>query len=290
MAARSTKTTTPDDDQVLDDDAPEAVEAPADEQATIAEEWADEYDEGTELFVGKFDADDFDPEYGVAEFPEGTTIAVKRCLRKPPPGWIRKHAHLSDLERTFALIEKHCSERALEILDSLVEDEWNDFVEAWGKDGGLIEGKISQVCAAARQVEDALRRDLLCAGREFDDGTLSWDDLYAFVYAAPPNTAIFHAFEKGWNTTDYLLAHAVDALRVLIWQKTEDATKDNPRHVPDPFPRPGDADRNKADSEYVAVGSTVATKTTVGKFLAMRAEREKRWREKHNKGQNQKGA
>ncbi|APD18189.1 tail assembly chaperone [Mycobacterium phage Hammy] len=141
MATAKSKTTTADDDQVLDDDAPEAVEAPADEQAAIAEDWADEYDEGTELFVGKFDADDFDPEYGLVEFPEGTTIAVKRCLRKPPPGWIRKHAHLSDLERTFALIEKHCSERALEILDSLAEDPWNDFVEAWGKDGGLIEGK-----------------------------------------------------------------------------------------------------------------------------------------------------
>ena len=106
----------------------------------IAAEWADEYDEGTELFGATFDADDFDTEYG-AEYPDGTTIAVKRCLRKPPPGWIRQHAHLSDLERTFALIEKHCSDRALDILDSLKEKQWNDFVERWGRDGGLIEGK-----------------------------------------------------------------------------------------------------------------------------------------------------
>lgn len=108
--------------------------------AAIAKEWADEYDEGAELFGATFDADDFDTEYG-EEYPDGTTIAVKRCLRKPPPGWIRQHAHLSDLERTFALIEKHCSDRALGILDSLKEKPWNDFVERWGLDGGLIEGK-----------------------------------------------------------------------------------------------------------------------------------------------------
>ncbi|ASR85317.1 tail assembly chaperone [Mycobacterium phage Tierra] len=121
-------------DQVLDDD----LAAIRDE---ILDEWRDEYPEGAELFVGKFDAENFDTEYGVADFPEGSTIAVKRCLRKPPPGWIRQHAHLSDLERTFALIEMHASDRALEILDSLDEKSWNEYVEAWGKDGGLIEGK-----------------------------------------------------------------------------------------------------------------------------------------------------
>jgi hypothetical protein len=104
----------------------------------VADEWADEYDPGTELFGATFTAEDFDGEYGTV-YPDGTTVAVKRCLRKPPPGWIRQHAHMSDLERTFALIEKHCSDRALEILDSLKEGPWEDFVESWGKDGGLIE-------------------------------------------------------------------------------------------------------------------------------------------------------
>jgi hypothetical protein len=65
-------------------------------------------------------------------------------LRRPPPGWIRQHAHLSDLERTFALLERHCSDRALEVLDSLKEKPWNDFVERWGRDGGLIEGKSNR--------------------------------------------------------------------------------------------------------------------------------------------------
>lgn len=109
----------------------------------IAAEWADDYEEGTELFGATFNADDFDTDYGDG-YPDGTTIAVQRCLRKPPPGWIRKHAHLSDLERTFALIEKHCSERALEILDSLKEKPWNDFVERWGRDGGLIDPKSNR--------------------------------------------------------------------------------------------------------------------------------------------------
>jgi hypothetical protein len=120
-----------------DDDTPPSV--PAD----IAAEWAAEYEPGDELFGASFDADDFDDDYGTG-FPDGTTVAVKRCLRKPPPGWIRQHAHLSDLERTFALLERHCSDRALEVLDSLKEKPWNDFVERWGRDGGLIEGKSNR--------------------------------------------------------------------------------------------------------------------------------------------------
>ncbi|AJD82239.1 tail assembly chaperone [Mycobacterium phage Keshu] len=266
-----------------DVDQVEPVEAPEDEQTSIAAEWAQDYPEGAQLFVGKFDAEEFDDEYGVADFPEGATIAVKRCLRKPPPGWIRQHAHLSDMQRTFALIEMHASERALEILDSLQQKPWDDFVEAWGRDGGLIEGKIAQVCAAFRSVEkleDAFRRDLLVTGREFDDGTLSWDDLYAYIFAAPPGTAVYHAFEKGWTTTDYLLAHLIDGQNWLNWTKTEAAEK-NPKAPPERFPRPGDEAREKQSDGTVSVGTTAATKTTVGNFLKMRAEREQRWREKH---------
>jgi hypothetical protein len=120
------------------------TDEPASVPANVATEWADDYDEGTELFGATFDAADFDTDYSDNEYGDGTTVAVKRCLRKPPPGWIRKHAHMSDLERTFALIEKHCSDRALDILDALKEKPWNDFVEAWGRDGGLIEGKSNR--------------------------------------------------------------------------------------------------------------------------------------------------
>lgn len=115
---------------------------------------------------------------------------------------------------------------------------------------------------------------------------MSWADLYAFIFAAPPNTAVFHAFEKGWTTTDYLLAHVVDGQRMQLWQRTEDATKATPRNLPVPFPRPGDDEPKKkaAVGDTVAVGSTVGTVTTVGRFMELRAEREKRWREQHNRG------
>lgn len=93
---------------------------------------------------------------------------------------------------------------------------------------------------------------------------------------------MFHAVEKGWTTTDYLLAHVIDAGRINNWQATEGAHASPPRGAPEPFPRPGDEEKQKPDG-VVSAGLTPATKTTVGKFLAMRAEREKRWRERNNK-------
>lgn len=123
------------------DDVIEPVEADDTEQAQIAKEWAGDYDDGAELFVGKFDADDFDPEFAVKDYEDGTTIAVRRCPRRPTPGWMRRHAHLTDLERTFAMIEQYASDKALDILDSLTSEKWDEFVEAWGRDSGLIEGK-----------------------------------------------------------------------------------------------------------------------------------------------------
>lgn len=145
--------------------------------------------------------------------------------------------------------------------------------------------KIQQVCAAVRQVEDAIRRDLLVAGREFDDGSLTWDDLYAFIFASPPGTAVYHALEKGWTTTDYLLAHVVDGIRVNNWQRTEGATKKPPRGMPKPFPRPSDNDKRDAQiGDTARVGSAKATVITVAEYAERRAAREQRWRDKNNKG------
>lgn len=93
---------------------------------------------------------------------------------------------------------------------------------------------------------------------------------------------MFHAVEKGWLTTDYLLAHLIDAQKINNWQATEGAHADPPRNIPEPFPRPGDEEKKKPDG-VVSAGLTPATKTTVGEFLAMRAEREMRWRERNNK-------
>lgn len=145
--------------------------------------------------------------------------------------------------------------------------------------------KIQQVFAAVRQVEDAIRRDLLALGREFDDGTLTWDDLYAVIFAAPPGSAVFHAVEKGWTTTDYLLAHVIDGVRVNNWQRTEGARKRPPRNVPDPFPRPADETKKvrRDVGDTAAIGDSIATVITVEDYAARRAEREQRWRDKQQK-------
>ena len=120
-------------------------------------------------------------------------------------------------------------------------------------------------------------------GREYDDGTLSWDDLHAVIFAAPPGTAVFHAIEKGWGTSDHLLAHVIDALWISNWQNTEGATKRPPRDVPERFPRPGGVAQS-TEPGVVSVGGVVAKVTTVGKFMAQRAEREKRWQRQNRKG------
>lgn len=126
---------------------------------------------------------------------------------------------------------------------------------------------------------------MIAVGRTFDDGSLDWDDLYAFIFAAPPNTAVFHAFERGWNTSDYLLAHVIDALRINNWQRTDGARKKPPRNTPEPFPRPGDAEKKSEAKigDSVTIGSSTATVTTIGDFTARRAERERRWREQNIK-------
>lgn len=110
------------------------------------------------------------------------------------------------------------------------------------------------------------------------------------MFSSPPGSAVYHLLEKGWTTTDYLLAHVVDSVRITNWQKTEGATKRPPRNMPDPFPRPGDDQKPKAEiGDVVSVGGVAATVTTVADFMAMREKRNRRWIEKHGKpegGQN----
>jgi hypothetical protein len=95
---------------------------------------------------------------------------------------------------------------------------------------------------------------------------------------------VFHAVEQGWTTADHLLANVIDALLIANWQRTEDATRRDPRNVPKRIPRPGD-EPAPADEGVVSVGAgAVATVTTVGQFLDMRAEREKRWQQRNKQG------
>lgn len=107
-----------------------------------------------------------------------------------------------------------------------------------------------------------------------DDGTLSWVDLHAVIFAAPPNTAVFHAFEQGWNTTDYLVAIVADGIHDLIWQKTKDGRKNRKR--PKRLPRP------KRDTNDGTASSGLGTVSvmTVEEFERRRAERQRRYVER----------
>lgn len=119
--------------------------------------------------------------------------------------------------------------------------------------------------------------------------------MYAAIYAAPPGTAVFHAVEKGWNTTDYLLAELIDGIAVGNWQRTEGAQSRPPKGFPDPYPRPTKPKTDDAaaaqQQQTTSSGKRVvdlgiigqATPTTVADFMKRRAEREARWREKHGR-------
>lgn len=141
----------------------ESDEAPAlplaagstDENAEIAKDWAEDYPAGSELFCAQFDADDFDDRWTEADYSDGATVAVRRGSGMPPQGWILRHAHLSDLERTKAILEKHASADALAILYDLKDGPFDDFLEAWGKDGGMQPGKSNR---SARRSASSKRR------------------------------------------------------------------------------------------------------------------------------------
>ena len=137
-------------------------------------------------------------------------------------------------------------------------------------------GKIQQVCAAVREQETALRRDILAlgSGHYFDDGRICWDDLHAVIFAAPPNTALFHAFEKGWNTADYLLALIGDGIHDLIWQKTKDGRKNRKR--PKRIPRP----KRESDDGTASSGLGRVSVMTVEEFEKKRQGRMKAYAER----------
>ena len=122
------------------------VDQPAepDGELSIVEEWGGDYPPGTALYCAKFDPDDFNTDWSEGDFSEGATVAIKRGTGVPPQGWIIRHAHLSDLERTKAILEKHASRDALAILYSLNDSVFDAFVEAWGKDGGMEPGKSNR--------------------------------------------------------------------------------------------------------------------------------------------------
>lgn len=62
---------------------------------------------------------------------------------------------------------------------------------------------------------------------------------WALVIRAQPESALHRAAnpEWRWGLAEFLLAEAVDTLRLLLWAKTKDAEKGVNR--PRPLPRPG---------------------------------------------------
>lgn len=121
-----------------------ADQSDSDPELTIAEEWGGDYPPGSALFCARFEAEDFDENWGEGDFSEGATVAIRRGEGAPPQGWILRHAHLSDLERTKAILERFASQDALAILYSLKDQAFDSFVEAWGKDGGMTPGKSNR--------------------------------------------------------------------------------------------------------------------------------------------------
>jgi hypothetical protein len=86
---------------------------------------------------------------------------------------------------------------------------------------------------------DAVERDLLTAGLHFDDlcDKFSLSELASFVLSSPPGSAVYHQLTEGWDVSERLMAHQLDALKLLLWFKTEDGLKN--RHRPEPTWQPG---------------------------------------------------
>lgn len=140
----------------FEDTDPTAPEPDGDDKPlSIAEEWGGDYPAGTALYCAKFDPEDFNEDWAVGDYEDGATVAIQRGTGVPPQGWIIRHAHLNDLERTKLILEKHASPDALTILYSLNDKAFDAFVEAWGKDGGMTPGKSKR---SARRSGNTRRR------------------------------------------------------------------------------------------------------------------------------------
>ena len=100
-------------------------------------------------------------------------------------------------------------------------------------------------------------------------------DLHAFIYTAPPGSAIFNAAERGWTTTDHLIAGTLDLLAILAWQNTKDAAETFPRYRPKPIPRPGDDDKSTPTTAPImsSMGGMSASVMSVEEFQRRIQER-----------------
>lgn len=109
-----------------------------------------------------------------------------------------------------------------------------------------------QLAAIANEHPRELNAHLICYGLRLRDvgprGDFTYEDLDSLVLAAPMGSHLWAALSddetwRGWTRDAMLLADAVDALNILIWQKTKDGQ--NGRKPPKPVPRPGVKDENR---------------------------------------------
>lgn len=94
------------------------------------------------------------------------------------------------------------------------------------------------------------------------------------IFGAHPGTSLFHAFEQGWQTADYLLALIGDGIHDLIWQKTKDGRKN--RRRPKRIPRP----KRESDDGTASSGLGRVSVMTVEEFEKKRQGRMRAWVER----------
>lgn len=79
--------------------------------------------------------------------------------------------------------------------------------------GGGIAWLVEQVTG---DLADAITRDLITDHIELD--SLGWQGLWAYITAAPPGTAIYHARFKGVVLSDHITAEQLYETRKLNWR------------------------------------------------------------------------
>lgn len=114
---------------------------------------------------------------------------------------------------------------------------------------GAEPGGILGLDALVQEHGEAIEYDLIGLGlrlRMLGTELLTWADLKAIVRYLPLESAlirVIHPDAHQWQVSQHLLAEAVDALRWLMWAKTDDGRRG--RNRPDLIQRPGAKSRRE---------------------------------------------
>lgn len=74
-------------------------------------------------------------------FKSGKTLVLPKFASLMTFGTVRKLRKVSDQEAVFTLLEEHCSEEELAVLDEMDLSETESFFSAWQKDSGANLGE-----------------------------------------------------------------------------------------------------------------------------------------------------